>query len=395
MGFAATETQLPIDQWARIMQLNPWWTNQWGISLPKSDSVQCPHVLMQFSWQQDFMSRELIAQSISMAESMIAEQLNYWPAPKYVTDEPIQYPRPRQRDYYAGGDTARGQWKAVQVRWLKVQGGGVLARTAIDLAAAITRSDPDGDGLKELFTITVPTTVTDPREIAIYYTSADRNAEPISEAWRIRPVVVTIAAGVATIKGHASLLAMPDKQLAYDAKKLDVNDATNYITTVEVYRLYRDDSYDITASTSKQGYAMWEQACDNPPCASLVSPVCLGPRDPEIGYVWVDYTIAGCFSRAPDRLSLSYLAGQPLENGQMNRTLADAVAHLATALLPVEGCSCAAVERILAYWRESPPAAGEGLRERLTGLGSADNPFGAKRGERYAWERIKPLRKLV
>lgn len=396
MGFASTETLLPIDQWARVMQLNPWWFNQWGRGLPKPDTANCPHVFFQFSWQQDFMSRELIAETISAAENVIAQHLDYWPAPKYILDEPVQFPRPANRSMAPYGYTNQGRRKAVNLDWKKVQGGGVLGRTEINAAAAVNRSDPDGDGLPELFTVAVATTVTNPDEIGIYFTDSDRNNEPIAETWRIRPVRVTISGGIATIKGHASMLAVPDEQLKYTAAKagLDASNAANYVTTVAVYRVYRDDSYDVDAGTSRQGYAMWESGCDTPPCSSDAGPVCIGPRDPEIGYVWVDYDLGNCFNRAPDRLSISYLAGQPLENGQMNKALADAVARLATAMLPVEKCGCEQTERIMAYWRETGPAPGEGLRETLTGVGDNGTPFGAQRGARYAWNVVKMLRKL-
>lgn len=395
MGFASTETLLPLDSWARIMQLNPWWFNQWGKGLPKPDSAQCPHVFYQFSWQQDFLSREEIAQSIHMAENMIAQQLHFYPAPKYILDENIVYPH--RRGARGAGRTSLGAFTGVHLNWKKVQGGGVLARTEISASVAVNRSDTNNDTLPDLFTVAIATTVTDPNEIAIYYTETDRNNEPISEAWRIRPVNVTIAGGTATIKGSASMLGLPDKQLAYNANKLDVSQAGDYITNVAVYRVYRDDSYDTTANTSKQGYAMWENfGCDTPPCGAEYAPVCIGARDPELGFVAVDFSIGSeCHAYAPDRLSISYLAGEPLVNGQMNRDLADAVAHLATALFPVEKCGCERVERILAYWRETGPAPGEGLRENLTGFGTTDNPFGPQRGARYAWNKIRELRKLA
>lgn len=395
MGFASTETLLPMDSWARIMQLNPWWFNQWGAGLPKPDTAQCPHVFYQFSWQQDFLAREEIAQTISMAENAIAQQLHYYPAPKYIVDEPVVYPH--RRDWRNTGYTNTGAPKGVHLVWKKVQGGGVLARTLIDDSVAVARTDPDGDGLAELFTVTVPTTVTDPNEIAIYYTETDRGGESVSETWRIRPVNVSIASGNATIKGNASMLAKPAEQLAYNASKLNVTTAAQYITEVAVYRVYRDDSYDTTAGTSKQGYAMWNNfGCDVPPCGAEYAPVCIGARDSELGFVSVDYGIGSeCHAYAPDRLSISYLAGEPLVNGQMNRDLADAVAHLATAWFPVEKCGCERVERILAYWRETGPAPGEGLRDSLTGFGTTDNPFGPQRGARYAWNKIRELRKLA
>ncbi len=397
MARADTETLLPLDTWAKIMQISPYEFNQIGVGFPKPNAQQCNHVFFQFSWQQDFLSREEVAQTLEMAEHMVASELGYWPAPKYILDETLNYPRPPARDLYGGAMTNRYQLKSVQLGWKKIQGGGVLARTDINLAAAVTYTDEDGDTVLDTFTLTEPTTVTDPNELALYFTSADRNGDDIAETWRVRPIKVSIAAGVATIKGHAALLIEPDLTLKSNAEVLNVTVTTNYVTTLELHRVYRDDTVDTAAGTSKQGYAMWESGpCDEPPCSMITGPLCIGERNSQIGFVRVDYTPSDtCKGYAPDRLSVSYLAGEPLVNGNMAPAMADIVAHLATALLPVEKCGCERSNRIIAYWREVGPAPGEGLRERLTGLGSSDNPFGPQRGALYAWNKVKRLRSLV
>lgn len=397
MARADTETLLPIDTWGKIMQISPWELNQIGAGFPRPNAAQCPHVFFQFSWQQDFLSREELAQSIEMAEHAIASELGYWPAPKYFLDEPREYPRPARRDLYGDAYTNRWQLKAVQLNWAKVQGGGTLARTSINAAAAVVYSDPDGDGVNELFTVTQATTVTDPSELALYFTAASRNNEAIAETWRIRPVKISIAAGVATFTGHSSLLVDPDLTLRTDAEVLNVTVVANFVTTVEVYRVYRDDTVDTDAGTSRQGYAMWEMTdCETPPCGVDVAPICIGTRNTDIGFVRVDYAPgAECKSYAPDRLSVSYLAGEPLVNGQMAQHMADIVAHLATAMLPVEKCGCERSNRIIAHWRQVAPSSGEGLRENLTGLGNDNNPFGPQRGALYAWNKVKRLRTLV
>src|SRR4051812_49959004 len=121
MARASTPTLMPLDTWAKIMGVSPWWFNQIGDGFAVADTAQCEHIFKQFSWQGDFLSREEIARSIEMAEDLIATESGYWPAPKYFTDEVHQYPRPYNRELYAGGRTWRGQLKSVELDWHKVQ----------------------------------------------------------------------------------------------------------------------------------------------------------------------------------------------------------------------------------------------------------------------------------
>ncbi len=393
MARAETITLLPIDTWGAIMGISPWWLNQVGVGLP-GDGAQCAHVMMQYSWHGDFLSREEIARSIAKAEEMIAEELNYWPAPKYFANEVHPYPRPFKRDLYGYAGTPRGQWKAVQLNWGKVQGGGLMARSLVNIAGAVVMSDNDGDGINDRFTVTVATTVTDPTEIAIYFVSADRNGVALDETWRIRPVNVTISGGNAIITGHPSQLIKPDLTLMVNAVSLDATVAANFVTTVEVYRLYTDTT--TTTADPAQGTAMWEAPdCDTPPCAVSWLPMCLGARNAEVGLVSVDYWLAGAqcppYDWEPDRISANYLAGEPLVNGQMARAMADIVAHLATGILPVGPCGCERSDRIISWWRNLPSDGNESARP-LTMREIDECRFGQSRGALWAWQRVENLR---
>src|SRR5689334_9771964 len=254
MGRASIPTLLPLDTWAKVMGVNPWEFNQIGTGFPVSNAAQCNHVWFQHSWQQDFLSREEIAKCIDMAEDMIAQELTFYPAPKYILNEVQQYPRPYNRELYAGGRTWRGQQKSVELNWHKVQGGGTLARTLINAGTGVVLSDTDGDGINDTFTLTQATTATDPNEVALYFAVADRNNADVDETWRIRPVKVAIAGGTATVTGHSSLLVVPDLTFRTDAAVLDVTTSGNYVTTLDVYRLYTNDD----TTTSQQGNAIWE-----------------------------------------------------------------------------------------------------------------------------------------
>lgn len=392
MARADTSTLLPIDTWGAIMGVSPWWLNQFEFD---DDHVQCAHVMYQSPWSHDFLSREELARAMAKAEEMVAEELNFWPAPKYFTDEVHTYPRPYNRELYGYAGTPRYQWKAVQLNWGKVQAPGLMARTLVNAAAAVVLSDNDGDGVSDRFTVTVATSVTDPREIAAYFTLADRNGVSLDETWRIRPVNVVITGGNAVITGHPTLLAKPDLTTTYNPTALDPTVAANYVTTVEVYRLYTDMT--TTAADPAQGMAMWElDDCDVPPCNVAWLPVCVGARNAEAGLVSVDFWLAGTqdvpSNREPDRVKLNYLAGYPLLNGHMAREMADIVAHLATGILPVGPCGCERSDRIISWWRNLP-SQGEENQRPLSMKELDECAFGQSRGALWAWKRVQNLRR--
>lgn len=388
MARSTISTLLPLDTWAAIMGVNPWEFNQVGEGFPVANMAQCPYVWFQYPWQQDFLSREELARAIGKAEQMLANHLNYWPAPKYLTDEPHPYPAPFNNTLYGYSGTPRGQWKAVRLNYGKIQAGGLMARSAIQAGAAIVLSDNDGDTVNDRFTITVPTALTDPAEIAVYFAAADRNNVAVTEAWRIRPVDVTISGGNAVITGHPSLLVKPDLTTVVNPSTLNVTTAANFVTTADVYRLYTDDRS--TTASPSQGKAFWaDPDCNTVPCTDQWLPVCLGNRNAEAGMVTPDYWQNGLYcppsGREPDRLLVNYVAGEPLVNGHMNDSMADVVAHLATALLPVRECGCAASHRIIAYWQDIESFQTKGM------VPATKTPFGAQRGAVYAWERVQEL----
>ncbi len=389
---ADTETLLSLFEWGQLMGINPWELAQF--ESPTEHSAQCESVFYQYAWQQDFLSREELASTIEKAEAAIADALRFWPAPKYLA-QTVQVPRPYDRTLYGGAGTARGQWKTLTLDYGHVQGGGVLARTLIEAARPVTRTDPDGDGVKELFTVTVATTITDPDEIALYVTSADRNGVSLDETWRIRPVHVTISGGTATITGHSALLVKPNKTTVVNPERLDPADDANYIAEVDAYRVYRDTT--ATDANPAQGWALWEALPDNayadPPTTQTARAIAIGERLAEAGQVYAAYSDpTSCYGwREPDRVRLQYLAGFERTHGRMARPMADIVAHLAAGWLASEKCGCERSNRIIAYWREMPSQASDGTTARPLTAEEVNNPFGATRGALWAWQRVKAL----
>jgi hypothetical protein len=130
-------------------------------------------------------------------------------------------------------------------QWGKVIETGIKGQSLIQAAVPVVYSDVDGDGYDELATVTVATTVTDKEEIAVFFPGT--NGE---YSYEIRPVDVSLAAGVATItfqKYLAPFVALWEKLPSPDdpVLQIDGDDNSNFVTTVDVYRVYNDISQQV------------------------------------------------------------------------------------------------------------------------------------------------------
>lgn len=395
-------TLLSIDEWAAQMQIDPFTINQFGTGFPDDSRIgignNCNDVFYQSGWQFDALSRDEIALAIQKAEDMLAKALTFYPAPKYIVQEQIKYPRnPRHYGHYglsAWSELPYGYGypypyhAAVQTRWHKVWGGGTLARTLIGDTANLALSDTDNDGVFDTFTasLTVPDG-TDANEIGVYFRAADRVPanDAIAEQWRIRPVKVTVSGTTATISGHSALLAKPVLQTGVDVAPLDVSDVTHYVDEVTVYRVFRD--------SDNSGSAFWEtyDGCTDTPCSLEEQAICIGDRHSRMGQVFIGYEAADCCNqwRAPDQVTLNYLAGEALaSDGRMQPIYAQYVAHLATGLLASATCGCDRFKRIIDYWRFDASVVALKLGGRALTAQESDSPFGYSRGALWVWARM-------
>ena len=388
MARADVTTLLPLDSWAKIMGLSLWEFNQIGEGFPDGAQPEgeCGEVFFQHEWQRDRLSREEIAKTIAEAELMVADWLGFYPAPKYITGEPVE--AFAQRGYAFRFGAPLLTWNSISTRYKKISGTGALARTLINDTAAVTASDPDNDSVNELFTVIANAgSITDANQIGVYFSSADRLGEAVAEKWRIRPVNISISGGTATITGHRSLLVKPIKTTPVNPEPLDVGTAGNFATTVAVYRVYTD--------TTQQGTAYWDYTATSmltqPSAVTSKSLVFADDNQAEgqLFVTWDDDGTAAGF-RAPDRVLANYVSGVPLVNGEMHPDYAGIVAHLATAKLTHEACGCERSNRIIAHWRRDITiGTGENDPGRPPTAVEEDCPFGYERGALWAWLRLK------
>lgn len=400
MARCSTYTGLPIDTWAEILGVDPWEFS--GFATPQTKTAQCAYAFRQFNWQADHVNREEVGDAIAAAEQMLADELIYWPAPKYFVDEVVQYPRPHQRDLWGMAGTPRGEWKPVQLTWHHVQSGGVFNRTLIGNIAAgnITTQDNDGDGVFETFTATITDpaigAITDPRELAIYFVAGDRHGEDIGETWRVRPVKVSIAGNTATFRGHHTLLANPAKAYAVNPTNLDPTLAANYVTSLDCYRAFTDTT--ATSPLNYQGVAIWKNDPDcTQDCTFTLLPLCLGEHQNEQGVVFASFGTQDCWpfgDREPDRLQVNYVAGLPLDSrGQMQREMAKCVTYLSVSLLAHEKCGCDRTNRAIAMWRDRVAKFVDNAAN-ATAYQESTNPFPPTVGGEWVWKRVTNWRNV-
>lgn len=380
MAVAKTRTKLPLDTFAKIMGLNPLHFNQ--VVVPGYESQVCGEPIYQYPWQQaDKVGREEIAQAIADAELLIENQLHYHLLPDFDLDEiqildPRSWARPR-----------------VRTRWGYVRSGGIQVKTIIAASAPIVWSAADAISYKETGVAIVVTDVTDREEIAAYYPGHSGDDE-----WKIRPITVTINAGVATITIKREQLVKEEILETFDdVASVDGKVDANFLSTVDVYREYLDPSTQVEFQSpdgcacsdvcgfSVQGGCM--QVIDRVRGIVDISP---GTYDSESGSYIVTSPL--CTS-IPNRARIWYKSGWRderlfLKNTSMDMNWARAVCYLAVTLLDRPICSCNSLEKIVDHWNTDLAEVTDSSRFNVS-VRMLDNPIGTTRGALHAWRLIQ------
>jgi len=426
MARADTNTILPLDEYARIMGINPLHFN--SIRLPDvtpepfTDSdFDNASIWQQFTWQDEGnISREILAQLIHQAEEDIANFLGYSVAPQWVSQEVHNYPRPYRPEHYGYGTNVRSQMKSIKLEKSKLIEVGQRASTLIDTAVSgveMIFSDPNTDGWDTLVTITVATTLTDTDEIKVYF--PDESGDP---AWEIRPLKsVTISGANVVITADSWLFLDPDVMNAIPTgEKISINGSTagNYVGSVEVRREFTDFT-----EPSAQFY--WEREPTNllpftsscsscsgtgcEACTLITQNGCVVIRDVHGGFVapipatydtddarWEKTTWTEC--REPDQVKVWYRAGQQSESslrGGRNRlktNLARAIAILTTSRMTMQFRAQTSVTDMVEHWRRVMPESGRSTNTIFMPPALINNPFGITRGEIEVFRMLKMSR---
>lgn len=412
---------LPLDTWRELLGLSPW--HFWGLADSRFVPIvsNCSGIVFEYDWQgSDAAGRSTIRRAIERAEEKLHTYLTFWPAPKYVETNALPWPRFNDgaQIRYADLDTT-GRRVAMNAPDGYIQAMGVEQMTTIGTATVgggtLAYSDVFSTGFNDTFTITLPTTVTDPSQIAVYFSIGDRFGDTtVGARWRVEPLQISIAGGVVTITGRRWLVVRPILYQTPRLQALDPTVAGNFVTSLDVYqRTTNGNGTSVTTAQATLIYettdcgACWGSCC----CGGSVSSdpgttgeviARVGIRDGRMGLVTPSAAVydptAGTWSSAwccsgnycdPDRVRLRYLAGIPLVNGAMDPRWQEIVTKLASAELKRRICACRGTNEAL-HDLQMDMALESTQTERYRRTDAdMNNPFGTRLGHIQAWKESK------
>lgn len=325
----------------------------------------CNGLVYQYAWQHaDRVSRSEMQEALISAEQIVRSWLHFSIAPRYVT-EILPYSR------------------YVQLSEGYLQALGVQTLTLLSDEVDLTYTDADGDGVQDTFTATIATTATDASKVKVYFSSGDRESFAGRDDWQIAPVQVSISGGTATIKGRRWQAVRPILYEGVSRNPLDPNTDANFISTIAVY--VESTTYEDATLSSHQCYS-----CDCP--NEIAGTGSVHVKDAKLGIVEICTT---GYCHAPDSVTISYLAGWPLQGGEIDLRWQKVITYL--ALAEIERPICAAQDntmgRVWHRWQQDRTRAKGNLEEQFT-ISESDrgNPLGPRTGQIYAWNEIQHLR---
>lgn len=416
MARANTITKLPLDRWAQLVGLNPMHFN--GVYVPSHPPTVCEQPWMQHPYQAvDRVGREDVAQAIAQAESDLEKELSFRLRPTWEVSEWRPTIRPWNPAFHNLSVTdLRGFGPVAQAKWGYFISGGIRSKEVVDAGVTVVWSDADGDGYNETGTVTVAAVAfTDPCEAALYFPVAGPVTEAGDDRWQIRPVNASIASTnlTVTFRREQTVLAATQERLIPPTddshlRGVDGTDNNQFLTTVDVYRVYNDPQLQVQFLWEPKGCALCNgTGCEG--CSYSVQYGCLmirdDPRHSIVSYrpatwnedTW-EFDVANwSIYREPDLVRLYYYAGwrdtqQDCPTLSMDPIWERAVAYYAASLLDRPVCECNNVGAYIDQWREELARTSvDGVTRRLS---EADlrNPFGTKRGAIFAWNRMDEAR---
>lgn len=395
-----TRTLLSIDRYAEIMGVNPVFFNQGAqVNLPSGatlfpHSAGAPNVEVtwqQYSWSiRNNVSREELAQEINRAEFEISKFLGYCPAPTWTEEELIDLPNHYDRLVGKATYDVRGRRSGVRIRNRKFIAGG---RRAVEFVenACVQYVDADKDGWAEIARIVVNTGVTsfNKHEYKVYLDG--NHGEQIYE---IRPARRKYVNGsVLTMDFDSWKFIKPEIKHAHitndlNSINIDINNADNLVSVVDVYREYNDTSQvsaQFVYADGTQTDAMLSLK------NALADFVTVSP---------VDACSTSC-TGTPQFVKLWYYSGYKCQEADniygdyLYPTLAKAIAILATARLsrPVAGNTNVTAHTLMLQEDMSKGGGDKGYR--MFGNIIYENPFGTRYGELLAYKSLYQFNKRL
>jgi hypothetical protein len=344
MAISETITKLSLDRYAEIMGIPATHFNQLeGNKAPLVKGCTGGQV-----WDQD--DRNDLAWTIATAEEMIAQELGFFVAPMFVTNEQIAFNLPGIRSDWFNAP--------VKTQWSKIECFGTETLTLLEANATVTYSDDDNDpnGREETATIgsgiyNFLTACDNACEVVVFFRVADGAIDAADPRYEIRPLRVDIDGDTMTIKAESSLFVKPtlwdltkqESQGSGDtlAWQIDFNTG-NLVTAVDVYCRTINQQTPVTVK--------WDGICNcTSPCSHETQLACAQTEDFSRGHfrvrtaTWNGTTHVYSVptnNNPPESVLVNYRAGYPLDtrNCRINSQLERAVVKLTNALLPEPPC---------------------------------------------------------
>lgn len=416
---------LPLDTWRAIIGLPPWQFWQFGQS-PGPNAIvpinsKCAPLVFEYDWQaSDQASRSSLRQAIVDAEEKFLTYVGYRALPTYTDFALVDWPR-----YY---DASQVRYRDLDATWRRVaveapdgyiQAMGVESLTLIGTATVgggtLVYSALFNPGLQDTFTITLPTTVTDPDEIAVYFSVGDRfDDTAVGARWRIEPIQVSISGGNVTIVGRKWLVGKPILYQNPVATMLDPTNAANFVTSLDVYqRTTNGNGTSVTTAQATLVYetndcgACWGLCCCGSSGTTSSDPGTTGEviaragiRDSQLGLItpaaavydgttWLSSWCCSASYCDPDRVKLRYLAGYPLEHGQIAARFGGPLAWLAAAEAKRRICACRETNEALHDLQLDMALESTQSERYVRPESQMTNPFGTRLGHIKAWLAVK------
>lgn len=399
-------TSFALDTYAKMLGINPISFSGCvltGISTPLTPpSDTCSDIWFQYAWQhRDQVSRDDLGREIQNAEKSLRDYLGYYYTPRWVVEELHTFD-PHHLEYWFGvtGYNVEGNIQKIRLEnaYVTEVGQRKVTKLATPTVAGGTMvfSDPDGDTFKELCTITVNigTAVIDKKTVKLF--TAGMNGD---EIWEIKyPKTIVIAGAVMTITLDSWLLIdhtlWDDYPLTSGEKAIDITTNNRFEATVDVYietvdrtlpavtfywegygNVYSQDGW-ISISGTKKEFAQPYPAEYDDVTDSWI-PICFTYNVPP-SYMKLYYR-AGLTSR----LYFGNKVFDPLDT-----SYAQVIAWLATPRLERTFCNCGNLTSLVEEWRTDLSIAGAGNPSHYMPFGLYANPFGTRKSEMWAWQRV-------
>lgn len=389
MARSDTITLLPLDRYAQIMQIPlPHFNQTEGAKAPVVKG--CNGI-----WDQN--ARDSLAWTMAQAEEMIAEYLNFWPSPKFITAEEIQFSMPGIRRDWWGAE--------VETRWSKIECFGTEQLTLKQAGANViyTNSNNNPNDRENLATISGTglyveelAACDDKCEVAVFFREEDGAEDPADCRWEIRPLKVDIDGSTMSITGDSAQFVKPELWELTELESAGNNDSKAWIIDFDTVNLVSQvDVYCRTVNQATPVTLFWDGVCDCVGvCEHSTQTACAYQTDKRRGFftprpaTWNGTRNIFASPRysnvIPEKLEASYRAGLPLDKScRINQSMERAIVKLTNALLPEPPCGfCGDVA--VRIWQDDRKAI-----DPLT-LESANMPFDSdKRGALEAWRIVK------